>query len=296
MFKVTDFSTISNKKIERETAEFFHADEKWVLPLDHLSASSLSMLQACPRQWQQRYILGKIETPGAAVVLGTANHKAHGFNWNCKVVSGNDLPTNVIVDYYHDDAWPKTLEERGGAGEVKWDADPEDARMVGERMVVAYHEAVSPRLEPVAVEKQITVRIPDVPVPLDGYIDLVQADGRPMVDLKTAKQKESKIKPEWKLQGLVYQLAEQKPIDWHVVTKQKTTAIYTPLEEPGLSQPVNAFQLAAGVKLIQDLARLANYYYVTYGPDESWPQLGVAHKWRCDWCGYRKDCPIWRIA
>lgn len=265
------------------------------MPIDHLSASSLQMLEVCPRQWQQRYLKGRIEAPGAARVLGQANHRAHGFNWNVKIMSGADVPTSSIVEFFHDQAWPDTLAEYGGSGEIKWDDTPDAARLLGEKMVTVYHEQVSPRLLPDRIEKEFTLDMPGVPVPVVGYIDLTQKQNLPIVDLKTSKNRVSKIKGQWRLQGMIYQLAEKRPVDWHVVTKAKQPAAVTPLEEPGLMQPLNWLQLGAMVKLVHGLAWTANYYYETYGPDEDWPTLGVGHDWRCDWCGYKNDCPAWRV-
>jgi hypothetical protein len=46
------------------------------LPVDHLSATQISMLNRCPEQYRQRYVLGKKERPGAALIVGGAFHEA----------------------------------------------------------------------------------------------------------------------------------------------------------------------------------------------------------------------------
>jgi hypothetical protein len=46
------------------------------LPVDHLSATQISMLNSCPEQYRQRYVLGKKERPGAALIVGGAFHEA----------------------------------------------------------------------------------------------------------------------------------------------------------------------------------------------------------------------------
>lgn len=271
-------------------------DARWTLPVEHLSASSLNMFQVCPRQWQQRYLHNRKETPGQAIVLGQVSHRAIGFNWNCKVSSETDLPTKVVLDYYQDSVWPNTLEEYGGENEIQWDDDQEKVRAQGAKMVSAYHEQVNPRLTPTVVEKEVSFELKDLPVPILGYIDLVQGPGQPCIDLKTSKNRMKKMKSQWRMQGLIYQMAENKAIDWHVLTKQVAPQVVTPLEEPDLAQPLNLFKLGNGVNLIKHLAWTANHYYQTIGPDEDWPTTGIAHDWACSWCGYRKDCPAWRVA
>lgn len=268
--------------------------ETWVLPIQHWSASSLNMLSVCPRQWQARYVWGRKEAPGAALILGTANHSAMGFNLIDKIKTREDLPLERVVEFFNDKAWPDAIEERGGANEVKWDegngADVQ--RALGVKMVEAYHVNVAPRVEPQAVEGKIRVVVPGVPVPVIGYVDVIQRNGRPIIDLKTSAKKRSEIKPDWRLQGRIYQLAFGRPVDWHVVTKAKQPTTLTGLDEPGLLQPVeNAAQTQA---MVRQLSTLANHYMTIYGVDQDWPQLGVSHDWRCNWCAYRSDCPAWR--
>jgi hypothetical protein len=266
--------------------------ETWVLPIQHWSASSLNMLSVCPRQWQARYIWGRKEAPGAALILGTANHSAMGFNLLDKITTGEDKTEAEVVEYFNDKAWPDAINERGGAGEVKWDDGPEEQRALGAKMVSAYHLNVAPRVEPTSVEAKIEVFVPQVPVPVIGYVDVVQAGNRPIIDLKTSAKKRSDIKPDWRLQGRIYQLAFARPVDWHVVTKAKVPTTLTGLDAPGLMQDLEVVMQTQ--EMVRQLSTLANHYMTIYGADQDWPQLGVSHDWRCNWCAYRSDCPAWR--
>jgi hypothetical protein len=266
--------------------------ETWVLPIEHWSASSLNMLAICPRQWQARYIWQRKEAPGAALILGTANHSAMGFNLLDKIETGSDLPLSDVVQYFNDEAWPSALEERGGAGEVQWDDGPEAQRALGTKMVEAYHVNVAHRIEPAQVEARIDVTVPGVPVPVIGYVDVVQRGVRPIIDMKTSAKKRTDLKPDWRLQGRIYQLAYMRPVDWHVVTKAKEPTTWTGLDADGLMQEVeNAEQTR---QMVRALSTLANHYMTIYGVDQDWPQFGVNHDWRCNWCAYRSDCPAWR--
>jgi PD-(D/E)XK nuclease superfamily len=272
------------------------APTDWKLPVDHFSPTSLNMLQACPRQYQQRYIRGRKEAPAQARALGNAVHDALAFNFRCKLHTEHDMEPGHLVEYYDDNAWPKMLERYGGVSEIRWDAHPNDVRTLGRQMVTAYMP-VAKRIIPEHVETEVKAQVPGVPVPIIGYVDLQQADGKPVIDWKTSKIAQKSLKPEWRLQGRIYSLATDRPVDWHVITKGKLPAVYTALECPDLYQQHNEKTKRASERLIQDLVGLANHYYSKFGPDDDWPMLGVGHLWRCGkYCAYTEDCPAWAGA
>jgi PD-(D/E)XK nuclease superfamily len=282
------------------------AETPWSLPITHLSASSANMLQVCPEQYRQRYILGKKERPGAALVLGSAFHNTVEFNWRQKVTSFQDLPVAELETYYGDVGWPQSVEDHGKNGDIVWDDGKPDAlRSKGAEMLKIYQEQAAPAVQPVEVEAKHSVPLDGTPLDLLGYIDLtagmvVEHDTSSTVvpavtiDMKTAKQKTSKLKPQWRLQGRVYQLFSPLPVHWHVITKAKEPTVWTPKEEEGLTQPYVEEQNAHTRRHLAQLAQLANHFYATIGPDDPWPTLGTGHDWRCDWCGYRPGCPAWQ--
>jgi hypothetical protein len=65
------------------------------LPVDHLSATQISMLNRCPEQYRQRYVLGKKERPGAALIVGGAFHEAIEDGLRNKISNGELLDENV---------------------------------------------------------------------------------------------------------------------------------------------------------------------------------------------------------
>lgn len=264
----------------------------WVLPSTYLSASSLKMAMRCPRQWQERYINNRKEKPGAAATLGTAEWGAHVLNYTQKMTSGVDL---VDIDDAYATSWDEAVEKNGGIGEIQWNADSKwtDVQALGRDMARVYHAQVSPRTEPVAVEQKIEFKIPDLPVPLLGYIDLVKMAST--VEHKTGKSL-SKPKMEWLFQQRIYSAHTRLPGEIHLVTKTKQPKVVTPLESPEMFVPVNDIQIKATEKLVAKAAWTLNHYYATYGPDEPWPQHGVIHDWACNWCAYRGNCPAWRTT
>lgn len=265
----------------------------WVFPGEHFSATQLNMLQVCPRQYQQRYILGRKEPPGAARVIGKAVHEAIGFRLAPRIEGMPAAPLKDVAEYLHDLVWPTILDQ--AEADIVWDEGqkPEDALMLAGQMIETYCKGAGERVEPSAIEREFKTLVPGVPIPLLGYVDISQRDHRPSIDIKTTKRAQKTMKPDWILQGRIYQIAERQSIDWHVVTKQTTPQVLTGLESPALMQNWNETLIRRTEEHIAKLAWLANAYYRHFGEEEDWPATGIAHDWRCDWCGYRNDCPAW---
>lgn len=257
---------------------------------DHLSATRLSMFQRCPEQYRRRYILGQKERPGAAMVWGSADHYAHEQNFTQKITSGEDI-SDADVQLAFAEGFDQAVERGGGEAEVEWGFDkPGALKDAGAKLVSVYHAQVSPRIQPTAVEEKFSVALPGVPVPVIGYVDVKTAGEA--IERKTAKAKQPKPKPDWRIQGLLYQAVDGRPVDWHVSVKTKLPAVYTPLEEVALKLPVNARTVDATKVLVRTISQAMLAYWRMYGPSEPWPGA-ITHPWACDFCGFRKDCAWW---
>jgi hypothetical protein len=282
--RATDFVTVRGPApaVAREEAS-------WQLPVAHLSASSLTMAQRCPEQWRRRYVLGEKERPGAALVLGGAFHSTQEHNYGQKIGSHEDVPTEEMLDYFNDLAWPSAVQRNGGEEEIVWDAKPDTERAKGGAMVSVYREQVAPRIQPIAVEVEFKVDV-GLPVPILGYVDVEREHA--LTELKTAKAKQSSPKPDWRLQGRIYQMVKSKPVEWHVITKTKAPAVYTPLEEPDLALEDSVLASGRTAQLAQQLGWLMNHYMTSLGPDTPWPGA-ITHPWACGFCGWRATCHWW---
>ena len=269
---------------------------RWDLPLEHLSQSSLTMLQRCFEQFRQRYILGKKERPGEALVVGTAVHLAAEANFKQKIESHEDAPLAVLVDWYDDVGFPKAVSEREEEGdEVKWDTDPDGARLRGRAITAAYHVQVAPRVQPLSVETRVEADF-GLPVPVIGYADCIEEHR--VIDIKTSKRASKYLKPHWSTQAAIYGTITGKPVDFHVASaseKEYRATVYTPLESSGLSVwlPPGGPREAV-IENVQLLAGIAQYLMETRGPDQPWPTTGTQHDWACNWCGFRDACIAWR--
>lgn len=258
----------------------------------HLSASQVSMFQRCPEQYRRRYVLGEKERPGAALVWGSADHYAHEQNFTQKITSGTDIPAGEVQDAFAE-GFDQAVDRNGGESEVEWGDDkPGALKDAGAKLVAVYHETVSPSVQPVAVEEKFVVELPGVPVPVLGYMDV--RTELAAVERKTAKQKPpgGAPKPEWRIQGLLYQSVSGLPVEWHVSVKTKTPAIYTPETESQLRLPYVDDMVGGARALVGNTARTIAAVWREFGPDEPWPGA-LTHPWACGFCGFRPSCRWW---
>lgn len=256
---------------------------------NHLSASQITMFQRCPEQYRRRYLLGEKARPGAALIWGSADHYAHEQNFGQKITTGTDIPEEDVKLAFAE-GFDRAVDRNGGQSEIEWDEKPGTLKDKGVALVGVYHQQVSPRIQPVAVEEKFTIHIPQVPVPVIGYVDVVtEAVG---IERKTAGRKESVPKPDWRIQGLIYQAVKRMPVEWHISAKTKVPGVYTAVEEPRLLLPLNHATVDATLQLMQTVAKAITGYHNLYGPDDPWPGA-ITHPWACGYCGYRPTCPWW---
>jgi hypothetical protein len=262
----------------------------------HFSASSIRMLKICPEQYRQRYILGRKIRPKDFFTLGTAVHSAVHFSHEQKIESHEDLPVPVVVEYFHDKAWPDAVEKDGGEKEIYWESKPDEVRRDGERVTQAYHSVVSPRVQPLAVEQKFEVVIPGCPVPFLGYIDVEEEHD--CIDLKSGKNVQKKPDANWLFQGTLYTIVKQKPTHFHSVSRAKTPSIATPKESPEMVVVPHASQIPMVEQVLRDFTAQVEFYFERHGPDETWPTTGAFMDYKggraCNFCGYRKYCEYWK--
>jgi hypothetical protein len=249
------------------------------------------MFMTCSEQFRMRYIKKHKESFGFSQFFGDVDHKTHAANFKRKIGTGADLDVLEMVGIYTT-TWDSVLEEEG---EPIWDGEnPGDAHDQGQLMVATYHELVSPTINPIKVEERFEQRFPAVPIPIVGYPDIEERDR--VVERKTSKGRVSKPKAKWRLQGEIYSMVLNKPVEWSIITKQKTPQVCTTETDPGLL--LEKRNSDAVLQLVQNSIWLINDYYTRYGPDREWPTNGTMHDWACSYCGfgpkYGRTCVAWR--
>jgi hypothetical protein len=110
----------------------------------------------------------------------------------------------------------------------QWGDDkPGDLKDKGVELASHYHRP-SRRPSPRSPSSGRSLEVPGVAVPVVGRIDVDEAHRT--IDLKTGAKRE--MKPDNAFQGRIYQLERPVPVEFHLATKTKLPAIYTPAEYP----------------------------------------------------------------
>jgi len=170
-----------------------------MVTLEHLSYSSINSYLLCGHAWRLRYV-DRVETPILpALLVGSAFHDAIE-----SYISGQ-IPD---LENAFEQSWGKQL-ERGQT--VAWDAETPESyksdglRLVRAKPVKALADTLRQNFDPETcyIEKRVELKVPGVPVPVVGYIDIITHDGIPG-DFKTAVRMWSDSKSGGELQPLFY--------------------------------------------------------------------------------------------
>ena len=164
--------------------------------MDHLSYSSISAYLTCGHAWRLRYLDKQPTLTSTSLVFGSAVHAAV----EAYVQIGTD-----ITELWRA-AWADQMAEN--EGRIDWGAEtPEELFNQGVRMLthggtLAMLDALRP-LSHDWIEHKVELRVPGVPVPVIGYIDIVTDDGIPG-DFKTSARSWSEDKALGETQPLFY--------------------------------------------------------------------------------------------
>jgi PD-(D/E)XK nuclease superfamily protein len=267
----------------------------WKLPVERLSATSLALSIQCPEQFRQKYIVReKEDVMFGARFMGIVDHKVNEelMRYTMKLLPEertSALAPGMIETTYRQ-VWNDTIDKEG---EPDWrDDDPAKMIKTGVKMATAYHQAAY--VKPIALEQRFDVKIPGVPVPVVGYIDVLERDR--VRERKTTGVKTTKPKSKWRFQGFIYQYAAEVPVQWDVVTRQVTPQVFLADAWPDLWLPLQSRKVTE--QMIRDAAYRINSLYAQYGADETWPMTGMLGDWLCDYCvigpKYKGGCPAWQ--
>lgn len=204
--------------------------------INHLSYSSITAYLDCPENWRRKYIAKEPTQSSPALVFGSAFH--------------NTLE-KLVVDPKIDPlsmwggAWEKALEGQS----IFWGTEtPEEifndgVRMFSNKELLDEVRKIKPGYDEggALIERKVELRVPGVPVPVIGYIDVILEDGTP-ADFKTSSRSWSDDKAQDSLQSLFYLAALNQAgvkINWkfqHVIfvkTKVPKVQVIEHSHKPG---------------------------------------------------------------
>lgn len=193
--------------------------------IDHLSYSSITSYLSCARSWAYKYIEKLPTTSSPELAFGSAVHET---------IEQHLLGKGELLDL-----WPTSWKKASEPNNIFWGIDtPEQHYNEGIRILS--HKSVSDGIallkmnqEP-RIETKVELKAPGVPVPIIGYIDLIDDYGIPG-DFKTSKASWNMDKARGATQSLFYLAALNQLGDnrhhWtfrhYVIVKTKTPQFQT---------------------------------------------------------------------
>jgi putative RecB family exonuclease len=251
------------------------------MKLDHLSYSSVSCYLDCSLSWKYRYV-DEIKTPTAHnLVLGSA--------WHDMAEAYAKGQTNNLEQAFTESLMRRVAGERikftrgATANDLKEKAldllQNPDVRVTLDELRALTDPTVTGN-----IERKITLTVPNVPVPVIGYIDVLQKDGIP-ADLKTTSSKKGWTldKAQREKQPLVYLGAlEQAGLEVPEQRFRHYTFNFTTGEAAVFDVPHTWDQIWCYMDLIQGVWHgIKQEVYL--------PHTG---SWKCNpqWCDYWNIC------
>lgn len=163
--------------------------------IEHLSYSSISLYLDCPEAWRRKYIEKEPTYKTTALAFGSAFHGA---------------VERLILDTQYDwtGIWGEEFnkvfddEVRFDLGDTRENHYNEGVRLLSHEDIKAAIQSIKPK-SPEHIEKKVELRVPAVPVPVIGYIDVILDDGTP-ADFKTSARSWTQDQANNSLQTLFY--------------------------------------------------------------------------------------------
>lgn len=255
---------------------------------DHVSPSQLELFSRCAESWRRKYLCGERERFSGAAALGRATDDAISWNLAQKIATGIDLAEAEVVDKFAA-ALDEAVDQNGGESEINWgDTGYGASQATGLALVAAWHRDRAPHVQPVSVQRSIRYAPVSLPVAIVGRSDFETEVATH--EMKTAGRRESKPKPAWWMQAIVYAAENGKPVEFEVGVKNKTPVWINSSDAPALR--VAPVASAVVERLVGSRLRQMHTYYLQYGAEQAWPDATL-HPWACGFCGFRSDCSWW---
>jgi len=234
----------------------------------------------CPRQWQDRYVHKREGGSSEALLLGGYVHLMLSHALKGETIDAKNALDMVLI-------------EQGGAANIvtkpRYPLDLAKVEGLGLKMVYDYYETIGKWLEVEDTEIEVKIEVPGVDIPVVGFIDFTTPDR--IVDVKTTgyfNPKQVRLNPEWKFQANVYQLHQDKPAEFHVITRAKSDSIRVPTS---INDPLYVYppDRASTERQVAQVYSQIKHCWETWGDAEPWPG-GVTHEWAGKYCGVPNCC------
>jgi hypothetical protein len=202
-----------------------------MIEIDHLSYSSISLFQTCSEAWRRKYIAKEPTFSSPELAFGTAFHGT----------IEQHLNTGQAISELWQEQWQKASTDESRSP-IVWGAElPEKfcndgIRMFSHNAIQAGIERIKEQYQGGTLEREVQLKVPGVPVPVIGFIDVLLAGGIP-ADFKTSSKAWTQDRAQNEQQSLFYlgalnQAGETVPGWWfkHFVFVKTKTPQFQELE------------------------------------------------------------------
>lgn len=152
-------------------------------PLPRISPTQIRAYQRCPLAYRYRFIDGLEAPPSPSSLLGHALHAAIEANYRSKRRTRSDLALSELHDTF-DRVWEEGLPAEGDDARAPR-AEFESTREEGYKILEFYRAQVAPSIRPHLIEHRFNLKLPGVPVPVAGQVDLIDQEGT-VIDHKSS--------------------------------------------------------------------------------------------------------------
>jgi CRISPR/Cas system-associated exonuclease Cas4 (RecB family) len=255
-----------------------------MLPIEHLSVSSLKEFLACPRKFRLRRIDGLVpQFRPVALAFGTAFHEAIAFG--LYLHSQGQAPHSEVTTEHFRQQLKKQISSE--TVPVLYD-DQEDENSLankGVEMLEAFWNEVPRPSRVLGIEQRFSLPIKgsqgEKLPPLIGSLDAaVEVDHKPVVwELKSGKQRWSEDKLEFDFQPTAYQLAFKAR---YSVEPELQLAVVTKTKKPTVQLVKLRRSRADEIELLETAASVCRAL-----------EAGVDHpqrSWACKTCEFAESC------
>lgn len=254
-----------------------------MIPIEHLSYSSISSYLTCGKAWKYRYI-DKVQTPSSlTLVTGSAVHDTVEEMIRCRSL-GIEEPD---IAEFAASAFTGRLEHENldrNTPEAE-SAKNEALRLVCDDDICKGLSGIFAKVDEAGamIERKVTLEVPEVDVPIIGYIDIILSSGTP-ADFKTSSKSWTQERAEAELQPVFYLGAMGQcgmPVNWdfcHLVMVKTKKPKFQMLRHH--HEPAEVFKL---FRQIQDVWQSMNAgIFMPAAPGS----------WKCSpkWCDYWAMC------
>lgn len=160
------------------------------MKIDHISWSKEERFQRCGHQFYLIYAEKLKRPPGVAQIRGIAPHRSVEADLKAKLEGGALLKreeVGQIATDYVDKAFKGEVSIDGEYLGLPVTTAREMAKGDAREMAWRHHDRIAPAIRPTALEVRVEANFPDLPIPYEGVIDIVDAE-RIVRDMKTKRK------------------------------------------------------------------------------------------------------------